>query len=1142
MSAFARGIVRDVRSSLGRFLAIMGIVALGCGFFAGLRMAGPDMRAAADAYYDETCLWDLRVVSTLGLGDDDLERLAQVEGVSAVAGSVSVDAMARVGSEQVAVRVASLPEAYERGEEPALNRLVLQDGRWPSAAGECVVSADEPTLSVAPGDTVEVLYEAGDGDTLAQTSLTVVGTVSSSAYPYTVSFGSTTLGSGTIDQYLYVADGTFSEDTPYTEAYLLVEGAAELESGSADYEALVDEVSSALEGRADELALARVEDLRDEAQAQVDEAREAYEEERDAAEAELADARAELDAAADEISAGEAALEEGEAELADARSELADARSSAEAELAAAANQLDAAEAELAAQEAELDGRAVEVDEAREAYETGLSALLGALGEQGLEAADLDGAREAILSASSAAEEARARLAEVVAALEAAQEAGAELSEEQLAQLEAARAQIAALDEQIEALATARAQADALAEAAALISSYDEGLAQLADARSQLDAGWDDLAAERASAEAQFASVQAQIGSSAAEVEQARSELASAREEYEEGLASWEEARAEADEQLAEAAAEIDDAQAEVDALEPGELYVLDRTQSEGTATYQVDSERMDTIATVFPFMFFLVAALVSLTTMTRMVEDERGQIGTYKGLGYGRARIAGKYLAYAGVAATTGAVIGVAVLTQVLPYIVTSAYGIIYAVPQLSFPLPVDPVVALSSGGLGVGVTLLATWAAVAASLRETPAQLMQPRAPKAGRRILLERVRPLWGQLSFSWKVTCRNLFRYKKRLLMTVVGISGCTALLLVGLGLHDAIWDIIDGQFGPILHYDTTVSLDDAATSDDVDAVVAELAASGQVDDLAHVRHENLQMGSASSEGTLTLQLIVPEDADDLARAVTLRERVSQDAIELTADAVVLGEKTATRLGVGVGDTVTLYGQDAIGNATGEGCELTVTGVAENYVGSVAYAGEGAWEELADAGVVEDADAPFSTIYASSADDAAFRDELVDALQETGHVSTVVFTDETVEMYRELLSVVDLIVVVLIVSAAALAFIVLYNLTNINIGERVREIATLKVLGFKRGEVYAYVFREIFLLALLGDVLGMVLGTWLEGFVVVTAEVDAVMFGRSIHPLSYLAAFALTLAFSALVMLAMRRKLDRVDMVESLKSVD
>lgn len=887
MSAFSRGIGRAIRSSLGRFLAIMGIVALGCGFFAGMHMGGPGMRAAADAYYDDAALWYLRVVSTQGLGEMDVERLARVAGVSGAVGSTSVDVMERMGSEQVAARVSSLPEEYEGGSsEPEVNRLVLRDGRWPSEAGECVASADNPALPVEPGDVVEVLREAGDAGALVTDELTVVGTVSSSMYPYTVTFGSTTLGSGVIDQYLYVPASAFSEDAPYTEAYLCVAGAEDEESGSAAYEAAVGEVAYRIEGDAPALAEARLADVRADAQERVDEARAGYEDERASAEAELADGRAELD----------------------------------------------------------------------------------------------------------------------------------------------------------------------------------------------------------------------------------------------------------------EALSLIDVAQAEVDALEPGDIYVLDRTQNEGTASYQADSERIDKIATVFPLMFFLVAALVSLTTMTRMVEDERGVIGTLKALGYGMARIASRYLAYAGLAATAGAVIGILVLSQVFPLVVMSAYQIIYAVPLPSPPLAVDPAVALSSAGLGVGVTLAATWAAVVASLRESPAALMLPRAPKPGRRILLERIRPLWRRLSFLRKVTARNLFRYKRRLLMTVVGISGCTALLLVGFGLHDAIWDIIDNQFGPIVRYDTAVSLDDGATAEETDAVAARLVADGRATDLAHAATVNLQLSSPLAEGAVSAQVIVPEDVPSFEAAIDLHDRLSGEGVPLEGEGVVLAEKTAAKLGVSVGDEVVLRGQDAVGNAVGEGCALTVSGVVENYVGDLAYLASEAWGTLRSAGVVDDGEPSFSTIYASIDDDPSYRAGLADELAEAGPVSTVAFVDETVGMYRDMLSAVDMIVVVLIVSAVALAFIVLYNLANINVDERIREIATLKVLGFRRGEVAVYVFREILVLALLGDVLGLVLGTWLEGFVIVTAEVDLVMFGRVIHLASYTCAFVLTLVFAGLVMLAMRRKLDGVDMVESLKSVD
>lgn len=952
-SIFSTETRRSIRDSLGRFLAIMGITALGCGFFAGLRMTGADMRADADAWYDGTHLYDIRVISTLGLADEDVEELGQVEGVEAAMGSVTLDVMARMGGEQYAVRVGSLPvEAAQQAtavsdwqvasdDEGYLNRVRLLSGSWPTAEGECVLEGDKALPGVSVGDQIEVLFGTRDvDDVLATRTLTVVGLVSSSAYPYTGTFGSTTLGSGTIGAYVYVGPETLAEGCPYTEAYLTVEGARDEESESDAYYDLVRAVEARIEDEADDLSAARLVRLRTSSQAQIDEGREQLAEQ-------SAQAQASLDALAGRVSTLEASV----------------------------------------------------------------------------------------------------------------------------ADLEAQRSEAAA----------------------------DPALASRAD----------DLAEH----------------------------LATMQESLERARESYDTAKEQAATQIADAQAQLDDAQAEVDSLTQGQLYVLDRSQNEGLVTYRADTERMDAIAEVFPTMFFLVAALVSLTTMTRMVEGERQVIGTHKALGYGKARIASRYLAYAAVASLVGAVVGIAVLTQVLPYIIISSYAIIYAVPIAGFPLPVAPAVGLGAAGLGVGVTLAATLAAVLASLAEAPARLMLPLAPKPGKRILLERVRPLWRHLSFSWKLTCRNLFRYKRRLLMTVVGVAGCTGLLLVGFGLHDAIWDIIDNQFGPILHYDTTVGLSSDATEADIQAAVGYLESSGSATDLVRVESDNMRAGADGFDETgLLVSVVVPADDASLTDAVTFRDRLSGASVPFDADAVLVTEKLSQRLGIGVGDDVVVYDQDEVGNAVGDGYRLRVTGVVENYVGNYVYVGNDAWAAATGRTPA------YGTVYATTDASADAQAILSEHLEGMEHVATVVFSSTTIDTYRQMLVVVDLVVVVLVVCAAALAAVVLYNLTNINVSERVREIATLKVLGFLPREVHAYVFREVLILAVLGDAVGMLFGTWLETFVVTTAEVDYVMFGRTIHPLSYALSFAITLAFAVLVVLSMRRRLDDVDMVESLKSVD
>ena len=576
---------------------------------------------------------------------------------------------------------------------------------------------------------------------------------------------------------------------------------------------------------------------------------------------------------------------------------------------------------------------------------------------------------------------------------------------------------------------------------------------------------------------------------------------------------------------------QLADAQRQIDEIEDPQLYVLNRTKLIGAESFESDANRIDQIAQVFPFIFFLVAALVSLTTMTRMVEEERVLIGTHKALGYGKARITSKYLIYALAASGTGSLIGIAALTQFLPYFIMNAYSIVYAVPQR--PTPIDPGLAVLSAGLSIGITLIATWAAAASTLRESPAALMQPRAPKAGKRILLERIPVIWRRFSFSWKVTARNIFRYKQRFFMAIIGIAGCTALLLTGLGLQNAINDIIDKQFYQLYRYSMVVRVDDEMTTarEAVDDVLDGDASAVESCEWLHTANVLAVEEGAKDQ---RLELVVPEDPAKAGDYVLMRERIGHAPLSLSDDGVIVSEKLAHELGLGVGDEIDIYREDDIGNATGDAVSLPIAGVMENYVSQYLLISPALYEEAFGNPPAWD------TVYAKTTGDEDVRARLSAELLETTGVKTVGYNDEQIDSYRTMLTSVDSVVVVLIVAAAALAFVVLYNLTNINIAERAREIATLKVLGFTRKEVNAYIFRETMILSVIGAAVGLVLGIFLEAFVVQTAEVDQVMFGREIHALSFVIAFALTLVFTVLVMLAMRGKLRRIDMVESLKS--
>ena len=1102
-------ITRTIKGSLARFLAIAGIVALGCGFFAGLKMASPDMQEAAHTFYANQHLYDLRVISTLGLSEKDVSALASVEGVETAMPSRTVDVMATLTSSQSTARVSS----FRSGE---LNQPIVVEGRLPQGPYECVMSADpKKRADISLGQQIE-LPDTSNGVHLKGGSYTVVGYVNAPTYPYVSNFGTTSLGNGIVQQFVYVTEDAFANDDPYTEAYLTVQGATRYKSGSSDYQSAVDSVAERISQMNPSLASLRLQELKDDAQTQVDEARQKLEQSRQEAADKLGDAQKKLDDAEAQISAQQQKLADGQRQYDAGRQQLTASRYSAEQQFAQAEAQITASEAQIAQGTAELStgeaqyqaglaafnaGQATFTQQ-KSAFEAGRDAFLSGLAAQGITASTLEEAQQQLSALGLPTSQADALLATQ-------------------AQISAAEAELAS---QQQALAAAREE-------------LDQRTAQLHEAESQVAQARQDLSEARSATADQLAAAQEKLAASLSRLSAGQTALQSAEAQTNEGRRSLEEQRTEVEKQLADGQKELDEAQKKIDELKEPDVYVLDRTKEIGVAAYQADSERINDIANVFPLMFFLVAALVSLTSMMRMVSEERTLIGVHKALGYSTAQIAAKYLLYALLASLLGAVIGIACLSQVLPGVIVSAYGSIYTIPNGGAPYPIQLDSALLSGLSGIGITLLSTTAAVLSSLKEEPSSLMLPKAPKAGSKILLERVKPLWSRLSFSWKVTIRNLVRYKRRLIMTLVGIAGCTALLLVAFGLRDSISDIIDNQWPAISHYDYIVGMTSDVSEEEADQINAELNQVGATN-IHRITRENVLLESRTQKaGSLTRTTIMTSDSlQDLTGLATLRNRLSGQTIELGEDSVVITEKLAKRLGVGVGDTVQVYAQDRIGNASGEPRTLTVTGVAENYVGSYLYLGPSAWHSL---GIRDQAaDGWYATLPEDQATREAFGEKLIN---QTG-VATVDDVNEAIRTYRESLAVVNRVVAILIVAAALLAFIVLYNLTNINIEERVREIASLKVLGFTRHEVDAYVFREIALLAIFGALFGLVLGTYLEGFVVQTAEIDLVMFGRAIHAPSYWFAFGLTLVFSLLVYVAMRPKLKNIDMVESLKSVE
>lgn len=1084
-------------------------------------MTGPDMRQAMDTYYDDNHVWDIRLISTLGFSNDDIHQFDDVEGARACMPNHTVDAIARMNDTQVAVRVSSfdttMAQQFVDGHTYAakdssfdfLNRFQLVTGRLPQSPDECLAAAYAPHAQLSEGDIVDITSANEDLDKIFSTRhLRVVGTITSPLYPYTRSFGSTTIGSGSIDQYIFVPTSTFQQDFPYTELYISVEGADSVQSNSSAYKNIVGATKERLEAQKDRMSVFRQHEVQELAQSKLDEKKTEFEQQKN-------EAFEKLEAGESELARKHSKLQESWRKYTQGTSKLKASREAFESQKAASQNKLSQAQTRLATQE---------------------KTLLSTLRAQGIDVSSLEQAQTVLESHLQALKEKQNqqnvdnRVVDENSSEQSPEHIRSN-SNQQLATLGDNRQSIQH-DKTRAIMATAREHVSAPYEEIQRVQQQLAGVQALIAAKAKLQD-------ERAVADKKLAHAEQELAQAQAKLDASYTRLQEGQKKYDEGARELAQRKQDLDDKFATVQKQLDDAQETIDTTDIPDIYILDRSQHEGAAIYHADTERMDALARVFPFMFFLVAALVSLTTMTRMVEDERILIGTYKALGYSTIQIATKYLTYALLAAGIGSVLGVGVLCQVLPLIIMKAYSVIYAIPLLSPPLPIKADVAVFSAGLGIGITLIATICSVLSSLREQPAPLMLPRAPKAGKRILLERIRPLWRRISFSWKVTLRNLFLYKKRLFMTVIGIAGCTALLLVGFGLHDAIWDIINKQYVDITHYQMTVGLNDHANDLDVQHVKDVLTQHPEIEhiDRVHTAH----MAAKGEDDVLSVthvDVVVPQSLDIFNQTITLKNRISGKQVPFDDSSVVISEKLATLHHLRVGDTLVLFDRDKVGNSVGAGHKLTITGICENYVGTTVYIAPTIFAKISSSPVM------YETLFIQAPDlkPGEQQQNIASELHSCDDVSLVAFSDETISLYRNMISVVDYVVAVLIISAILLAFIVLYNLTNINIEERLREIASLKVLGFTKREIYAYIFREVFLLSLLGDVFGLGVGVYLERFVVATAEVDYVMFSRTIHLESFVIAFVLTLVFTGLILLIMTPKLNRIDMVESLKSVD
>ena len=683
---------------------------------------------------------------------------------------------------------------------------------------------------------------------------------------------------------------------------------------------------------------------------------------------------------------------------------------------------------------------------------------------------------------------------------------------------------LAAQEEEL--LSAGRQITDGKSQIAAARSQLDSTKSQITDGKAQILSAWALLNEKEDALNAS----KAQLASGEQELADGRSKYEQAAKEAEEQITDGQAKITDGEKQLTDAKQQIADAKAEIKKIENPKWYV--QTREDALTEYQGygdNADRMRSIGKVFPVLFFLVAALISLTTMTRMVEEQRVQIGTMKALGYGKAAIAGKYIGYALIATLGGSIFGVLAGEKILPFIIIYAYMILYKhLPAILVPYHMS--YALQASVIAVACTLIATIASCYKELAAEPAELMRPAAPKQGKRILLERIGIIWKHLNFTWKSTVRNLIRYKKRFFMTIFGIGGCMALMVVGFGLKDCIYEIVSLQYEKVQFYDAATYMSDDISEENRQQLHDYLDQNADIKETIEARMQKTDVKSAS--GKKTLYLMVPSDNEKIEDFLSFHSRTNKDEVySLKKDEVILTEKMASLLNVKVGDELTIEDEDR-GDQT-----VTVGAICENYMSHYLYLSPEKYEELY--GVP----AEYNTIIYSAKDGKDDQIEKIGTkLLSMDGVLNVSYTSSIEGRLDDMLRSLNLVIVVLIVSAGMLAFVVLYNLNNINITERQRELATLKVLGFYDGEVASYVYRENILLTIIGSVVGMVLGNLLHRYIILTVEVEEAMFGRQIHWQSYLYSFLFTVAFSLFVNWVMFYKLKKIDMVESLKSVE
>ena len=1077
-ATYLKDIFREIKISLGRFLSILCIVAIGVAFFAGIKASAPDMKNSADTYFDKYNVQDIQVYSTIGLTKKDVAAIKKIKGVKSVQPSFSMDTLSQIDSTQMVIK------AISYGIDQKMNKIRVVEGRMPERENECLVEASSATNKLYGtfhiGDTIKL--QSGTDEALSKslkhTKYKIVGTCYNPNY-LSYEKGSSNIGSGTVNSFIYIQNTNVLKDY-YTEVDVCVKGAKDLDCYSDEYFDVVDPVLKKIKKISNKQIDARIQSY----QSELDEKKQEVNDKFKDAENQFNDAQNKIDSGLSEIQSNELKLQNSKDQINQGWNEYY-----ANLQLLDNISTLQNAIAQIEESEKKLP----ELLSQKEQVENGLQQI----NAEG----DLNTKRTLIQNAIDFIDIALKKLENYPDSSDA-ETIRIKLNEKK----ELLQGQLSLIDQAI----AKKAELEAiLPQIQSGIEQIQAGVAKKAELQSQLN--------QLLNAKNELNNAYVSLINGQAQYEDGVSKIEDAKNELNKSIEQLTLSKAEFNIQKHDALRELSDAQLEIDKME-GKWIVLDRNSHYSYRDYGACADRMDGIAKVFPVFFFLVAALVCMTTMTRMVDEQRNEMGTLKALGYSKLQIASKYIIYALIASILGSILGCSLGMYLFPTVIFNAWNTLYNIDQIKFLF--QPGLILLASGSVTGITLLATLYSIYSELIEMPSQLMRPKAAKAGKKILLERISFIWKRLSFLQKVTARNIFRYKKRFFMTIIGIAGCSALLVAGFGINDSISDIVNQQYNVIYHYDATVS---AKTSE----ITSQIKSLKGVKDVYEEDHLAVTTKIENKDISTTVHII--SNDKKFKDFCTLFN--GNKEFDLDDSSVLISQKMATKLNKKAGDTI------KIKDANNKVIKAKIKGVFTNYVGHHIYASESLYKSW-------NTSAKTTHIYLikSKKTTKKFERNLGNKIMNIDGVQSVTFYSSLQKNFKDMIKSISYIVVVLVISAACLAFVVLYNLSNVNISERKREIATIKVLGFTRKEVDAYINRETILLTILGSLIGLGIGIGLHHLIMNLAEMDDIMFGRTINSISYVISFVMTIGFNAIINLCMHKKLNNIQMVESLKAVE